>query len=378
MSGMVAGQLPIAATATSVTSSVATLAASFMPAFTGDVTSPAGGTVNTLATVNANVGTFQGITVNAKGLVTAASNQGYLTGNQTITLSGDVTGSGTTAIPVTLATVPVAKGGTNKTSWTAGSVVFAASATALGENNVNLFWDNTNIRLGIGTAGPAAKIQVAGVAATTTAILNVAGTTTGAAYSQWSSTSGNLLFGIESSAGGTLVSGAAAYSTVYGTQNAQSLHLFTNNTARATVDSVGGMTLGAPTGGSKGAGTLNATNVYAAGVALTSDVGLKHELTPLPPCLGLVASIEPKGFRWRLPLAPVGKTVDGEDLRIGDFTPPGHFDRVNWGFIAQDFSGTQVARDNGTAIDMGGLVAVLWQAVRELSGRLEALEAGGA
>lgn len=59
----------------------------------------------TLATVNSNVGTFQGLTINAKGLVTAAVNQNYLTANQTITLSGDVTGSGTTAITSTLATV---------------------------------------------------------------------------------------------------------------------------------------------------------------------------------------------------------------------------------------------------------------------------------
>lgn len=59
----------------------------------------------TLGTVNANVGTFQGITVNAKGLVTAAANQGYLTGNQTVTLSGDISGSGATAITATLATV---------------------------------------------------------------------------------------------------------------------------------------------------------------------------------------------------------------------------------------------------------------------------------
>lgn len=59
----------------------------------------------TLPNVNANVGTFQGITVNAKGQVTAAANQGYLTGNQTITISGDGSGSGTTAIPLTLATV---------------------------------------------------------------------------------------------------------------------------------------------------------------------------------------------------------------------------------------------------------------------------------
>jgi hypothetical protein len=57
----------------------------------------------TLATVNSNVGTFNNVTVNAKGLVTAASNVAYITGNQTITLSGAVTGSGTTAITTTLA-----------------------------------------------------------------------------------------------------------------------------------------------------------------------------------------------------------------------------------------------------------------------------------
>lgn len=39
----------------------------------------------------------------------------YLTGNQVVTLSGDVSGSGATSINVTLATVPIAKGGTGAT-----------------------------------------------------------------------------------------------------------------------------------------------------------------------------------------------------------------------------------------------------------------------
>lgn len=56
----------------------------------------------TLATVNSNIGTFNNVTVNAKGLVTAASNVAYLTANQTITLSGNVTGSGTTSITTTI------------------------------------------------------------------------------------------------------------------------------------------------------------------------------------------------------------------------------------------------------------------------------------
>src|SRR5215472_17730607 len=84
-----------------------TLAAARHPALTGDVTCTAGAVATTLATVNANVGTFQGITVNAKGLVTAAVAQGYLTANQTVTLSGDVTGSGATAITATIANAAV-------------------------------------------------------------------------------------------------------------------------------------------------------------------------------------------------------------------------------------------------------------------------------
>lgn len=67
------------ATGTAASNLTGTLAAAQMPALTGDITTSAGAIATTLATVNSNVGTFQGITVNGKGLVTAASNQGYLT-----------------------------------------------------------------------------------------------------------------------------------------------------------------------------------------------------------------------------------------------------------------------------------------------------------
>ena len=51
---------------------VDTVAPAALPPLTGDVSTAAGAMATTLATVNANVGTFQGITVNGKGLVTAA------------------------------------------------------------------------------------------------------------------------------------------------------------------------------------------------------------------------------------------------------------------------------------------------------------------
>lgn len=55
----------------------------------------------------------------------------YLTANQTITLSGDVSGSGATSISVTLGTVAVSKGGTNITSYTLGDILYCSASNVL-------------------------------------------------------------------------------------------------------------------------------------------------------------------------------------------------------------------------------------------------------
>jgi hypothetical protein len=52
-------------------------------------------------------------------------------------------------------------------SGSAGYVQFASSSTAFG-GDASLFWDNTNKRLGIGTASPGQKLSVAGVIESTT------------------------------------------------------------------------------------------------------------------------------------------------------------------------------------------------------------------
>ena len=96
------------------------LAATQLPAFTGDVSTPAGSSVTTLATVNSNVGTYQGLTVNAKGLVTAATNiagaasglatltaSSVLTTSQVPAFSGDASSSAGSTV-LTLATVATA------------------------------------------------------------------------------------------------------------------------------------------------------------------------------------------------------------------------------------------------------------------------------
>jgi hypothetical protein len=92
----------VAFTDSNITGSAATLTTGRTIAMTGDVTYTSGsfnGSANvtgtaTLATVNSNVGTYNNVTVNAKGLVTAASNVSYLT-TESDTLS-TVTGRGST------------------------------------------------------------------------------------------------------------------------------------------------------------------------------------------------------------------------------------------------------------------------------------------
>lgn len=141
----------------------------------------------------------------------------------------------------------------------------------------------------------------------------------------------------------------------------------------------GGVIIGAPTGGAKGAGTLNAVTVYGNNVVLTSDARLKHDIGKLPPCLGLVQSIEPKSYRWQ-PLvnpAPI-PGPDGQMMALAGAGGPEDFTaRRNWGFLAQDVArATGAHRSDGgvESIDLGGLVACLWEAVRELSEEVETLK----
>jgi hypothetical protein len=80
---------------------------------------------------------------------------GSLTSNGLVTTSG---GDGTLSVTTTLG---VGTGGTGTTTaFTAGSVVFAGASGVYTQDNANLFWDDTNNRLGIGIATPTVSLQV--------------------------------------------------------------------------------------------------------------------------------------------------------------------------------------------------------------------------
>jgi hypothetical protein len=67
---------------------------------------------NAISIANTGIaaGTYNSLTINQQGQATAGSNIAYLTANQSITLTGDVTGTGTTSIDTTLSNTGVVAG----------------------------------------------------------------------------------------------------------------------------------------------------------------------------------------------------------------------------------------------------------------------------
>jgi hypothetical protein len=82
-----------------------------------------------------------------------------------ITATSPITASASTGAVTIALTTPLAVtfGGTGTaTAFTQGSVVFAGTSGVYNQNNANFFWDNSNSRLGIGTASPSSPLTVFG------------------------------------------------------------------------------------------------------------------------------------------------------------------------------------------------------------------------
>lgn len=243
-----------------------TLLAARMPALTGDVTS----TVNTVATTIANNAvtlakmadmadaSFLGRNTAGTGdpevlsIATAKTMLG-LTGTNSgdVTLAGQnyltIAGQVITANAVNLGgthvtgTLTVDKGGTGTaTAFTLGSVVFAGASGVYSQDNANLYWDDGNNRLGVGTAAPldpfhVLKTQNAGT------IIRVDNASTGsAAWSAIQFYEGATLRGQISAAnsGFTGATGGAGAFQVWNSQNTN-LILATNSLERVRIQGDG-------------------------------------------------------------------------------------------------------------------------------------------
>ena len=86
--------------------------------------------------------------------------------NVTMTLGGTPSTALLSSVSMTLGwtgTLAVSRGGTGTgTAFTAGSVLFAGASGVYSQDNANFFWDDTNNRLGLGTASPSRQLHIAG------------------------------------------------------------------------------------------------------------------------------------------------------------------------------------------------------------------------
>ncbi len=106
-----------------------------------------------------------GITTFADAIVTATTGSSVRS-----TIGAAAAGANSDITSLTGLTTPltVAQGGTGtSTAFTTGSVVFAGASGVYSQDNSNLFWDNTNDRLGIGTPSPSAPLTVGDATAPT-------------------------------------------------------------------------------------------------------------------------------------------------------------------------------------------------------------------
>lgn len=140
---------------TTGTSGAATLVGSTLniPQYSGG-----GGGITTLNTLTAATQTFAtGTTGSDFNISSATSTHTFNIPDAGASARGLITtGTQTIAGSKTFSSAPTFS------TMTAGSILFAGTSGLLSQDNTNLFWDNTNKRLGIGTASPSRRFHVSG------------------------------------------------------------------------------------------------------------------------------------------------------------------------------------------------------------------------
>lgn len=133
-----------------------------------------GGNTSIAGSLTTNItGATQCLRVNSGGVISGTgSDCGAGSGGGVTTFSAGTTGftpsSPASGDVVLSGVLSVANGGTGNGAFTQGSVIFASTSGIFSQNNAHFFWDNTNVRLGIGTATPSTALVVIGTTTSTT------------------------------------------------------------------------------------------------------------------------------------------------------------------------------------------------------------------
>jgi hypothetical protein len=285
-------------------------------------------------------------------------------------------------------TLPVANGGTNtSTAFTAGSVVFAGSGGTYSQDNSNLFYNDTDNRLGIGTSVVNSRLVVKGVTNTSgESALNVT-----------NSSDASLLF-VRNDGRIGMGTSTPAYRFVISNQGAEGIELdaginqsnknFIVNYNRSTGNYIemqinasktilgmqGNVGIGTETpsvqfhttGDVRFAGLVNYDPVEtdADGDIIdggASDFNLKNSIEPINYGLNSINQLKPVSYLWN----DVNRKLDSTIPDIG--------------FIAQDVMDVipEAVRSNGDGdlqLNYKAITATLVKAIQEQNALIKALE----
>lgn len=322
--------------------------------------------------------------------------------------SGVLTEAGrftTTGLLTLTNALPVGSGGTGTaTAFTAGSVVFAGASGVYSQDNANLFWDDTNNRLGISTTTPAVPLESYVSAGSLQILSGVRNSTGGAGVAAYgfcvANSAGAEGSGYKAGIGlvrsGTFGRGSIAF---YNNNVADTANFTTSNEI-ARFDTAGQFLVGTTAAGeasgvgskilpigkvscvnagtdatvsgftlySSGAsayrfyvlmdGTIHATSTSISGI---SDATLKTNVRPLETGLSELMQLQPRRFDW----------LDGSKSNVA-------------GFIAQEIEGVLPDlvddnkyndKENKKSIRMGDMIPTIVKAIQELAEEVESLKA---
>ncbi len=132
-------------------------------------------------------------------------------------------------------------------TMTAGSVLYAGTSGLLSQDNANFFWDAINHRLGIGTTTPGVKLDVVGEGRfkiDNEALNLTSGSVNHTVYQVYTNGTSSAYAGVNSTSGGDIVSGSAAYAYVFNQSGNFPMQFATNNSLRATLLGSGNFGIG--------------------------------------------------------------------------------------------------------------------------------------
>jgi hypothetical protein len=255
--------------------------------------------------------------------------------------------------------------------------------------------------VGVGTASPAAKLDVRAA----TAVLQVKSDTgTNPVYQTFNNTGGDFYIGREDSTGGAFGT-TAAYASVFYASGAYPMVFFTNATERARITSGGDFLIGTTSNPSAykqvlawdgavisgldfrdaqaAAGSAFAAAFRRAGTAVgtisttlsatsfntASDYRLKNTIAPMTGALDKVALLKPCTYKWNVDGSDGQGFIAHELQEVVEGCVTGEKDAVE---TYTDEDGNEATRPVYQGIDTSFLVATLTAAIQELKAIVDA------